>query len=344
MTAPDTAVSAQAHEAISLRAAEYFQQRRFGKWSAADQAELDAWLAESASHRVAFLRLEWSVARAGQLAALRPGETERGVWSRYRGFASRRLVVPLLIAASFALLAVYGVPLVTSWLQPPDRVFSTDVGGHTLVNFADGTQMALNTNTRLRVRMTNSERTVWLERGEAYFHVTHNAAHPFSVIVGNHRISDLGTEFSVRRSSDGVEVALVSGRAAISNDGAQSATLTPGDDAIATAASLSVSRKSQQQLADELSWRRGALVFRNTPLSEVVREFNRYNSVKLVIVDPSIAGLKVYAEIKTDHYDDLLQLAQTVLNLRVDRTGNRILISRGPHEDEKKVAHARRGE
>ena len=114
-------------------------------------------------------------------------------------------------------------------------------------------------------------------------------------------------------------------------------------DAVATPVSLSVTKKTPQELADELAWRRGMLVFRNTRLADVVREFNRYNTTKLVIADPSIADVKISAELKTDDYEDFLQLARDVLKLRVDREGNDILISRGPREKTKRAAHAKHG-
>jgi transmembrane sensor len=214
-------------------------------------------------------------------------------------------------------------------MEPPDRTYSTDVGGRTLLSFADHTQIELNTDTLVRYRMTSKERTVWLEHGEAWFHVAHDAANPFAVVIGRHRVTDLGTEFLVRRGADGMEVALLKGRAALSTEGAQTATLRPGDDAFATRVSMSVIRRTPQELADELAWRRGVLAFRNTSLAEVVREFNRYNTTKLVIADPSIAGEKISADLKTDDYEGFLQLAQAVFNLRADREGKVIVISRG---------------
>jgi transmembrane sensor len=315
-------------DAISQRAADFFERRRFGEWSETDQAEFDAWRAESTSHHVAFLRVDAIAARADQLAALHMLELRRAMSSNGGTTGYRSFVLPILAAASVTLFATLGIPFVKSLMQPPDRLDSTDIGGRTLLNFSDHTQIELNTDTVMRFRMTTAERTVWLEKGEAWFHVAHDPAHPFTVIMGRHRVTDLGTEFLVRRNADDVDVALLKGRAALSAGGVQTATLNPGDEAIATPASLSVTRKTTQQLADELAWRQGRLVFRNTPLSEVVREFNRYNTIKLVIADPSVAGRRIYADLKTDDFEGFVQLAEVALNLRIDREGNEILISR----------------
>ena len=330
------------HEAAGRRAAEFFERRQFGGWSDSDQAELDAWLADSPLHRVAYLRVEWNFSRAERLAAqsLKPEIT-----TALEPIGKSRLprfVLPMLAAASAALFAMVSLPMLTRWMQPPDRVYSTELGGRTLLNFADHTQVELDTDTIARFRMTNTERTVWLEKGEAWFHVAHNAANPFSVIVGRHRVSDLGTEFLVRRNADGMEVALLSGRADLSTEGAPNAVLRPGEDAVATGAALSVVRKTPQELADELAWRRGILVFRSTRLVDAVEEFNRYNRTKLVIADPTIADLRVTAEIRDDNFEGFLHVAETMLGLHADRQGNDILLSREMRQGSKKGVRTQR--
>jgi transmembrane sensor len=343
MTAPGPAAFSETHDAISERAADFFERRRFGEWSGADQAELDAWFVESILHEVAYLRLEGAVAHTEELAVFRPFRSSQTVSGGNGEFRYRRFVIPFLAAASLALFAALGIPLVTSLLQPPDRTYSTQVGGRTLLNFADHTQIALNTDTVVRFRMTGSERTVWLEKGEAWFDVSHNAANPFTVIVGKHRVTDIGTEFLIRRDSGGTEVALLNGRATLSTDGAPTTMLAPGDDAIATPVSVSVTRKTSRELADALAWRRGTLVFRNTRLADAVREFNRYNATKVMIADPSIAGLTFSAEIKDDNLEGFLQLAKTMLNLRADWEANGILLARESGEKAKRAVHVKHG-
>ena len=343
MTIPGETGSWPPHDAVSECAARYFARRRGGMWSDTDQIELDGWLAESTSHHVAWLRVQTIAARADRLAELNAQEIKAsapGIVSRPR---RRRFMIPLLAAASVALIAAAGIPLANYLMQSPVRSFSTDVGGRTLLRFTDGTEFELNTDTAVRYKMTNKERIVWLDKGEAWFRVTHNPANPFAVIVGRHRIADIGTEFDVRRGADRVEVALLNGGATLSTDGVQTATLRPGDDAVATRISVSLIRKTPRELADALAWRRGMLVFRNTKLADAVREFNRYNQTKLVIADPSISDVKITAELKADHYEEFLQFAQSVLKLRVAYEGNSVLISRGDETKRTVRTHGREG-
>jgi transmembrane sensor len=336
----------EAHDAISQRAADYFQRRRFWGWKDADQAELDAWLAESILHEVAYLRVEGAIAHTERLVALRPGPKFNQVAPGGNGkFAYRRFVFPLLAAASIVLVATAGVVFfLHPPIEPPVRAFATNIGGRSLLKFGDGTEMYLNTDTAVRYRMSTDQRIVWLDRGEAWFRVAHNDANPFAVVAAGHRITDLGTEFLVRDDAGSLDVALVKGRAQLAseNSGSAAAMLTPGDEAVATQMSMTVTKKTPRELADELAWRQGVLVFRKTRLADVVREFNRYNAIKLVIADPSVADVKITADLKTDHYEDFLQLAQTMLNLRIDREGNDILISRGQRDEPKRAANVKR--
>lgn len=335
-----------ADDEISEIAAALFAKRRFGDWTDDDEFHLEAWLNAAALHRVAWLRVSAIAACTDDLSVMHDFRTRTpGAERTDRNGAFpivRRFIVPVAIAASVALITAIGIPLVQYLMRPVDHTYSTDVGGQTLLKFSDGTQIELNTNTTVRYRMTTVERTVWLENGEAWFHVAHNAANPFSVIVGRHRVTDIGTEFLVRRNERDTEVAVLSGRASLSTDGAQSeATLKSGDDAVATQTSLSITRRTPQELADELAWQRGVLVFRNARLADVVTEFNRYNTTKLVIADPKIADMRFSAELRTDDFQAFLKLAELRLNLRADRVGSEIIISHSV-EKSKKAAHAKR--
>lgn len=330
---------------IDARAVEFIQRRRFQRWTDADQRDLDAWLDESTLHRVAFLRLEMRAERIERLADLRSPRRSITVELPRLRFPFR---IIMATAAATSLIVVLGLAARQYVLKPiDDRVYSTDVGGHATLRFADRTEIELNTDTVVRYRMTTTERTVWLERGEAYFRVAHNANNPFTVIAGNHKVTDIGTEFLVQRDVGGVpnrlEVALVKGRAEFSSEGphAQVAMLAPGDEAIATSDSISFSRKTAKQLEDELGWQRGVLAFHDMRLADVVAEFNRYNETKLIIADPSIANVKFSAEVPTDDYEDFLHLAETVQHLQVKREGHTITLSQAHTQRSSQVSAAK---
>ena len=314
-------------EDVEARAADWLmRQRDCNDWSDADQAALDAWLAESPAHLIAHARLDSAWSYADRLTALSHSSV---------GARSGRRIMPIVIrvAAALSVVAVVGVAALGAlFFRTGERTYATAIGGHQSITLADGSRIELNTDTSLRTAVDGNHRTVWLDRGEAYFQIRHDAARPFVVMIGDHRVTDLGTEFSIRRDTDRLEVALVSGRAWFDqSDGgahAPSMLLTPGDVVVTTAGKVSVTRKTTHMLANELGWRRGVLVFNHTALAEVAAEFNRYNLRKLVIADPSAARITVGGTFEMNNVDAFADVAKDDIGLHVEKRGDKTLISR----------------
>lgn len=315
--------------AIEERAAEWLQRRRYWKdWSAQDQAALEAWLAESMTHAVAFWRLESVLDRAERLSVLRPQKFQRPF-----GIARKRPSrMALRVAAVLSLISAVGIAMVYPTLQPRGQAYATSLGGHTTIKLTDGSSIELNTSTLIHADVRAGRRYVSIEKGEAYFDIVHDAKHPFIVEVAGHRITDLGTKFSVREETGRIEVTLLEGRASIASARpgvqAHSAVLTPGDVAVATADTISIEQKSKPTLAKELSWRRGFLVFDGAPLAAVAAELNRYNREKLVIAGDDVKRLTIDASVPTDDIHAFTRVARDVFGLHVRDQGNEVVISR----------------
>jgi transmembrane sensor len=315
----------QSAKEIKARAAEWLERQERAGWSQADQGELDAWLAQSTAHEVAYIRLHSAWERTERLVILRPlAETK----------SAPRRMSPLLmrVAAAVAVVAMLGATAAYFVLSPRDRTYSTPIGGRETVTFADGTRIELNTNTVLRARMTMDQRIVWLDKGEAFFRVKHDATHPFVVMVGDRRITDLGTQFVVRREPSRLKVAVVQGRVwfdpADRQSPSQSAMLTPGDVATVSENRMHVTHASPRTLAKGLSWRRGVLVFDNTSLADAAAELNRYNSKKLVIADPAIASETIGGTFGTNDIEAFARVARTALGLHVANNGAEMIVFR----------------
>lgn len=303
---------------VEAKAAEWLERLDRGDWGEADQTELNSWL-ENPAHRIAYLRLHAAWDYANRLAGLKraPAETSSRKFSNF---------LVLQIAAALVFFTILGVFAAQFLQKPSERIYRTAIGGRELVSFADGTKIELNTNTVLRTRMTSSERTIWLDTGEAYFQVKHDQAHPFTVIAGNRRITDLGTDFLVRRDDARLEVAVMHG--SVRYAGArQAALLLPGDVVTASGNAMSKTRVPVRKLLSRLGWRRGVLIFDNTTLADAAEEFNRYNHEKLVVTDPAAAALTIGGNFPAQDVSAFTDVAQDVLGLRVERHGDEIVIS-----------------
>jgi|HubBroStandDraft_2_1064218.scaffolds.fasta_scaffold27984_2 transmembrane sensor len=323
----DTNPQAARMSQINDHATHYLERREFGDWDEKDQAELDAWLADSKTNCAVFWRLEAAWDRTHRLAALQPSETNR-VMQAHAPFWRRAFK----IVAVFAAIAAIGVSGALYALRPQETTYSTTVGGRQVVAFADGSQIELNTDTVLRVRFDDNRRLVRLVHGEAYFDIAHDAKRPLTVIAEGNRIVDLGTRFIVRNDTNKVEVSLLDGRVrfdpADTHARSSSTVLAPGDVVVSTATSVTKAKTNTSKFLESLSWQRGVLVFDNTPLSDAVAELNRYSDRKLVIADEAVGKLEIGGAFPSNNAAAFTRVAKELLGLHIENRGDETVISR----------------
>jgi transmembrane sensor len=316
-------------EAVSTRAADRMLARQMNaQWSDAEQAELDAWFDESTLHEVAYWRLEETWLRAKRLKALHSPMRSPPVHQKAR-------TRPYIVGVT-AIAIVGAVFIAANWplqlFQPTTKTFSTPVGGHRSLTLVDGSKIDLNTDTTITVSMSAKHRSAMLEKGEALFSIRHDTANPFVASVGNHRVIDLGTQFSIRTDQSRVSIALIEESArfetARQNGSVQTTDMSPGDVIRATRDSMSVSKSSPQDLKNSVAWRRGLLVFHNMTFADAVQELNRYNDEKVVIADASVGKLSIGGTFFENDVHAVLNVAQQVFGLSVHKRGNDFVISR----------------
>jgi transmembrane sensor len=335
-------------QAIEDTAARWVARRYDDAWTDADQARLEEWLQAATAHRISYLRLETAWSHAARLQAL-GGGTPAGVipprrsWSTTGGAqdvsaeeqnatAVRARSGLWLSAAAVLVMAIAGSLLYLAVDRSRGDRYSTAVGGLETVSLGDGSQVILNTDTRIRVSLRESERRVDLERGEAFFVVAKDRSRPFVVRVGNKSVIAVGTRFSVRRESNDVQVVVTEGRVSLAPSGGDPSHAPTSLDAGAIARTLNaevlVSEQSAPEAEQLLTWRSGFVSFHDTPLAEAVTEFNRYNIHKIVIADASIAGIRIGGNFRSNNADAFLWLLQRGFPIAVERDEERTLLKR----------------
>lgn len=296
-----------------------------GALTAAEQGQLEAWLREDHRHRHTFeeLRRTWGIldrlaerAPDDSIAALARPERRLGLQAAKA--AARGWKSHWRAAAAAVLVLALGAGL---WItrRPGMQVMSTAVGQQRRVTLADGSQLALNTNTLLAVKLTAQRRDVYLRRGEAHFDVVHDASRPFFVHVGDALIRDVGTQFEVRLHSDhDIDVLVNEGQVEVRGPGAVKA-LRAGEQLSIAGPQLRVMSVSPQQVADDLAWRDGALVFDGEPLSQALVEVGRYTRARIVVTGPKVASLHISGRFRTDDVPGFFRALQAALPVRVSR-------------------------
>jgi transmembrane sensor len=250
---------------------------------------------------------------------------------------------PLLLAASMCiaiLTAGLGVWRVTH--RAPEYI--TQVGEQRTVTLSDGSRVELNSRSHIRVRYSGRERDIDLLEGQALFNVARDTAKPFVVRSGETVLRALGTEFDVYRKRSGTTVTVLEGRVAVDgNDGRDSTQTLKQGSAIAPAGALSspmvlsageqatVStsgpiRPTHTNIAAATAWTQGHIVFESARLSDVVEEFNRYNSRQMIVEDPRVADVRIAAVFSSTDAAALLQFLRATPGFRVSETDSEIRI------------------
>ncbi len=227
--------------------------------------------------------------------------------------------------------------------------YVTRVGEQKTVNLDDGSVVTLNTGTQLIVNMTDSERRVILERGEAFFDVTSDSQLPFMVNAGLRTVTVLGTQFNVRVYPEKLQVAVMEGMVALHPEQQQVSekalliesresddVILPKPGQVRVKAGWVVELDSGNQkllgysaskLSNLSAWRSGQLEFAGLPLRRVVQELNRYSRKKILIEDTTINELKIFAVVKISRMDLALDGLENTLPVKVTDYFDRIVLT-----------------
>lgn len=233
-------------------------------------------------------------------------------------------------AASAALCLLLGGILSTGYLQYNAETvyYTTQLGERRTIELADHSQITLNTNTRISVKISLFQRQVTLTQGEAMFTVQHERLCPFSVQANTLQIRDIGTRFNVKLHPERINVAVLEGEVEL-DDGrsVRHQPLTAGKQVVYT---FNHGLKQTQALETEqvTAWQQGHLVFKRTPLREVVAELERYHPVQFVLADTKLANETLSGTFDSDDLEPFLHALETILPVHAKRKGQQIMLRR----------------
>lgn len=298
--------------AIASQAADWIIRRDGGPLSPGDQRAFQAWLADPAN-REGFDRLERMWAELGDASQTTPRTTlPTRPKTRYRAIAA--------LAACLA-LAVLGVA--QDWPTRMRADYSTGVGERRTVALADGSQVALDSQSAIAVDLSGPARRIRLLQGAALFTVAPDRAHPFTVEAAGGSATALGTAFAVRTHGAQAEIVVTRHRVAVEDHG-RSEVVGEGQHTRFGAGTLG----PVDAAADgATAWTGGRLVVVDRPLGEVVAEIARYRHGYLTVAGAA-ADQRVSGVYDLDHPLAAVDSIAHSLNLRIFRLSDRIIILR----------------
>lgn len=261
-------------------------------------------------------------------------------------------VAGLGLAAATAALFL-NPALVRNWLHPNEYV--TSVGEQRAIQLPDGSAIAINTRSSVRIAFSAGARDVYLDEGQALFTVAKDPSRPFRVHVGGSAaagstalagtvIQAVGTKFDVRRRTDRIDVAVVEGvvqiRARDQTRPSLGQTVTEVDALTKVAAGQSVNivksglvtPPAPINLSDVSAWQQRRLVFTDDTLSDIAEEFSRYNrSPQIRIEGDALRTRRFSGVFDADNPEGLLLYLAMDKSVVMDRDGDDVVIRSLPN-------------
>ena len=282
-----------------------------GEATIADAESLRQWRRQSPAHEKAYVAAtqRWKIfGLAGQ------GLLEQGlgpVWSPRSAMPDRRAVLGGLglVAAGAAAYSVVWPPL---GLWPSFLELTADYrtakGEQRQIALADNVSVRMNTETSLTLPSGAAEKgQIELISGEAAFSTMSET--PLIVVAGEGRTTAVQANFEVRNIGATVCVTCLDGDVQV-QQGGKTAEVKPRQQVRYDAAGLQ--EVANIDPAEAAAWQSGFLIFRFTPVSDVIAEVNRYRPGKVILINAALGANPVNGRFRIQHIDDVITWIEQV--------------------------------
>lgn len=250
----------------------------------------------------------------------------------------------VLIAASVALLVWFYTPVHSSYtvfeantlaqeisIEPHEgrNLLTVPRGMNKKITLADGTRIWLNAESQLEYPETfeGQERRLVHLKGEAYFEVAKDTAHPFIVETDLLETQVLGTSFNVRAySPDDAHVTLLEGSIKVSDTHHKKELLIkPGQNAtLQKGGTFSV---NEVQAKDYSTWAEGQFYFDNTELVEIMRELGRWYNINIIFTSKEAMHYRMHFQSdRSEPLSQVLDLLNSMQKVNAKLEDDRVIV------------------
>lgn len=286
--------SAAENTALTEEAATWFLRMQQSDGNAVEQKAFEAWLSQSSAHRAEYQQY---VRLWHNLDYL-----ERKPQKKFSA----------TVAGLLALVFIFGA---LQWFSRMEDVIVTAIGEREQIVLADGTTIDINTDTQLRLALYGFTRKATIEHGEASFKIGSERFRAFEVHAGNGAIQHIGTEFNVARENGKTTVAVLDGAVEIRLENQYQIAIARGGQQLSYT-EQGLSDISQADTEVVTAWRKNRLIFRDTPLNEVLQQINRYHARSVRLGEPQLSNLKVSGEFNAEDREGLIHALKNLFPLR----------------------------
>ena len=238
----------------------------------------------------------------------------------------------------WSVAAVFLVAFVSMYVQRDAIVYQqyqTAFGETRIVNLPDGSRIALNANSILKLHRfgfaDEAIREVYLD-GEAEFSVQRTPKNQKFIVKTSHKmeVEVLGTEFTVFARNRGSKVVLNKGKVKINYlEGTQKYTILMKPGNLVTLDKKNVvAVKEVVEVKNHNAWKSHRFVFDNTSLQEIAYLIEENFGVEVKINSQQLANRTIAGTFSAEKADDLILILEELLALKSEQIReNQVLLT-----------------
>lgn len=295
-------------ERIQEAAALWFVRLRGDEVSDTERAAFAAWIDADVRHR-------------------REYETLQRMWDASAHLGPAVVEAPKRWRAVRAAVGLAGIALVCGWMGWAwlDGRMATEPGELRHMRLADGSELDVAPNTRLRVKFDSGRRRLELDKGRIVVSVAADRQRPFEVAAGGGIVRDIGTRFEVDAGRERTRVTVAEGMIEIDLPASVGTPRKVGAGETTEYDGRTVSPARSVDAVATLAWTKGQLEFDAASLADVVTTLNLYRKIPIDLADPSLASIRISGVFLLGDDDTALRAIERIAPMRFESMGPKVI-------------------
>ncbi|PWS30932.1 FecR family protein [Pedobacter paludis] len=292
---------------------------------------VESFRTESSDQEKYFLEIEkvWNLsAKSSKLEGVNNKQAEIRFKRALKNIAPNSSGLLKWLSAAAATILIVGV---SYWLyQSADSstLLTKQTGKNQMdsVLLVDGSKIILSANSIVKYpKAFNSDsREIYLSKGRAFFKIAKDPKHPFRVLMGESKVSVLGTSFNIDYSPSKIDLDVKTGRVIFSPyQNGTSSILTAGQ-----ALTYNIQKKefTARLSQNSDSWLTNELVFVDTPLEDVCKQLSDYYKTDIKLETNQQMVKKLNATFKHNSLDEVLAVLEVTYGLTIQKDKDSIIL------------------
>jgi transmembrane sensor len=188
-------------------------------------------------------------------------------------------------------------------------------GGDQKISLNDGSIVWLKSGSRFSFD-TDSKRHVRTASltGEGLFEIAKDPSNPFSIVCGQVKVTVVGTSFTLKTITDGIDLHLITGKVSLSSGTADPQVVMPFEHAVyKIGGELQKDAFTETELPTLTAHTEYLMTFKNAPLKEVFEKLQKKFDVQVDVTNPRMTACRVNADFTDYSLEKTMQLLKAAL-------------------------------